>query len=127
VVAATPYTDMVYGAVTANWLNIRPMPERWLSSLASYLPEAHNNLVEEFLSLPDRPDRLLILEDDLAVQPEIIARCRTHRADVVSGLYFARRAGPLAFGGFAVPSGSAEPARIPQQQRGRRRVRKWEV
>lgn len=82
---------MVYGAVSANWLNIRPMPERWLSSLASYLPEAHNNLVEEFLSLEPKPDRLLILEDDLAVQPSIIARCRTHQADVVSGLYFARR------------------------------------
>lgn len=116
VVAGTPYTDQMYSAVTANWLNIRPMPERWLSAIGSYLPEAHNGLVKQFLEETDA-DRLVIIEDDLALRPNIFARCRTHQADVVTGLYVARRPpyNPLAYEDLDEESGACfaiQPARM---------------
>lgn len=89
VYAGTPFRDQLYSAVALNWLQIRPQPERWLGTVAAYIPEAHNKLVQAFLETDG--DRLLILEDDHIVQPNIIARCRGHRADAVTGLYVQRR------------------------------------
>lgn len=79
----------MYSAVAMNWLQIRPQPQRWVYEIGSYLPEAHNRIVDSFLKTD--ADRLLILEDDLAVRTGIIARCAGHRADIVSGLYVGRR------------------------------------
>lgn len=89
VIAGTPFLDQNYSAVTLNWLQLRPQPERWLGTLGAYIPDAHNALVREFLATD--ADRLLILECDMAVHAGLIARCRTHRADVVTGAYVERR------------------------------------
>lgn len=90
VAVGTPFTDQMYSSVVVSWLAIDPRPQAWLYQVSSYLPEAHNRLVEDFLEKTDC-DRLLILEDDIEVDPRIILRCSVHRADVVTGIYRARR------------------------------------
>lgn len=90
IAVGTPFTDQIYAAVAISWLAIDPRPDAWLYQVSSYLPEAHNRLVEDFLN-ETMCDRLLILEDDIEVDRRIIARCATHRADVVTGVYRARR------------------------------------
>lgn len=85
--------------------NLDPMPDlcaqlpdrkarkRWLWLAGSYLPEAHNRCFAEALRYADW-QRLVMIEDDMIVHPHVIARCRTHRADVVTGVYFMRRHPP---------------------------------
>jgi len=90
VVFGTPYTDQMYSAVTHSWNQITPRPAAWMGEISAYLPEAHNRLVQRFLEHTDA-DRLVIIEDDLRLDHRIAARCATHRADIVSGLYRARR------------------------------------
>lgn len=106
ILAATPFTDMTASDVAGDWLNLDPMPDlcellpdrqersRWISVHGSYLPEAHNRCLSEALRFSGW-DRLLMLENDMVVSQRIVARARTHRADVVSGIYFARRFPPM--------------------------------
>lgn len=90
VVFGTPYTDQMYSAVTSNWNQIAPRPEQWIDANSTYVPKAHNDLIRRFLEETDA-ERFFLLEDDIAVQPLIAARIATHQADVVTGLYVARR------------------------------------
>ena len=106
VLAATPFTDVTASDVAADWLNLDPPPDlcplrtdprdkqRWIPVHGSYLPEAHNRCFDQALKRLDWT-RLLMLENDMVVHAHVVARCRTHTADVTSGLYFSRRYPPL--------------------------------
>lgn len=106
VLAATPFTDMTASDVAGDWLNFDPPPDlcalrpdyqekaRWIAVHGSYLPEAHNRCFSEALRYANWT-RLLMLENDMVVHQHIVARARTHKADIVSGLYFARRFPPM--------------------------------
>jgi hypothetical protein len=106
VLAATPFTDDTASVVTADWLNLDPPPElcplrsdpqdkqRWIPVHGSYLPEAHNRCFSQAL-LRDGWDRLLMLENDMILHQHVVARARTHQADITMGLYFSRRYPPL--------------------------------
>lgn len=105
-IGATPFTDMSASDVIGGWLNLDPMPDlcplrpdlreksRWITVHGSYLPEAHNRCFSEALR-HDGWDRLLMLENDMIVHQHLVARTRTHKADIVSGIYFARRYPPV--------------------------------
>lgn len=84
----TPFRDMIYAPVVCSWLSLWPRPDRWVYQLDHHLPESHNLIVEHFLDTDC--DRLLILEDDMWPHPEVVARCRGHKADAVSGVYRGR-------------------------------------
>jgi hypothetical protein len=112
VICATPFSDATHSGVVSNWLGLRPQPETWLSLHGSYLPEAHNRCFETALKWwSENPppvrmrDRLLMLENDMVVHDHIVARARTHQADIVTGLYFSRRVPPLPIMWKAVSSG----------------------
>lgn len=104
-IATTPYTGQTSSKVTDNWLNLDPLPDlcpelpdrrqkkRWLPAHGSYLPEAHNRCFEEALRYADW-DRVLVLENDMIFHQHLVARARTHQADIVSGIYFMRRHPP---------------------------------
>jgi len=88
-----------------NWLNLDPMPDlcpqlpdrrvkhRFVVPAGSYLPEAFNRCFQEALRYADW-DRLLMLETDMILHQRIVARARTHRADITTGIYFMRRYPP---------------------------------
>jgi hypothetical protein len=92
--------------IVGGWTNLDPTPDlcpllpdlreksRWVYVHGSYLPEAHNRCFSEALRYADW-DRLLMLENDMLVHQHIVARVRTHRADIVTGIYFARRYPPM--------------------------------
>lgn len=106
ILAATPFTDDTWSGIVGGWVNLDPMPDlcrlhadprdsqRWVAVHGSYLPEAHNRCFSEALRW-DGWDRLLIVENDMLLHQKVIARCRGHKADIVTGIYFGRRYPPM--------------------------------